>query len=254
MTTIRCAPLCCGCSVPPASRRAATRRRATSCCIRRLIGPAACCSICACRAPPVSSCRRPCSEQGVTLPVVFLTGHADVASSVRAMKAGAVDFLTKPVKRDTLLDALQRALARDAHQRTARDEADRLHARFASLTPREREVFDRIVAGKLNKQIAAELGIAERTVKSASRAGHGQAGCRLGGRARPAGGAAATPVRTIGRLLPNPHPRSDLRAHRPLGQSCCPFGQPYRRTRVAMNGLGILSDVPMHVVSHSSAA
>jgi FixJ family two-component response regulator len=81
------------------------------------------------------------------------------------MKAGAVDFLTKPVKRDILLDAVQRALARDATQRTAREEADRLHVRFASLTPRQREVFDRIVAGKLNKQIADELDIAERTVK-----------------------------------------------------------------------------------------
>ena len=104
-------------------------------------------------------------RQGITLPVVFLTGHADVASSVRAMKAGAVDFLTKPVERDTLLDAIRRALERDALQRAARDEADRLRALFASLTPREREVFDRIVAGKLNKQIADELGIAERTVK-----------------------------------------------------------------------------------------
>ena len=104
-------------------------------------------------------------RQGITLPVIFLTGHADVASSVRAMKAGAVDFLTKPVERDILLDALRRALELDALQRAARDEADRLRARFASLTPREREVFDRIVAGRLNKQIADELGIAERTVK-----------------------------------------------------------------------------------------
>jgi FixJ family two-component response regulator len=104
-------------------------------------------------------------RQGIMLPIVFLTGHADVASSVRAMKAGAVDFLTKPVKRDILLDAVQRALARDATQRAAREEADRLHVRFASLTQRQREVFDRIVAGKLNKQIADELGIAERTVK-----------------------------------------------------------------------------------------
>jgi len=104
-------------------------------------------------------------RQNIMLPIVFLTGHATVASSVRAMKAGAVDFLTKPVKRDTLLDAVQRALARDATQRAAREEADRLHVRFASLTQRQREVFDRIVAGKLNKQIADELGIAERTVK-----------------------------------------------------------------------------------------
>ncbi len=105
-------------------------------------------------------------SRGVALPVVFLTGHGDVASSVRAMKAGAVDFLAKPVKRETLLDALKRALARDADQRAARDEEDRLRARFASLTPREREVFDRIVAGRLNKQIADDLGIAERTVKA----------------------------------------------------------------------------------------
>ncbi|MGA8055553.1 MAG: response regulator [Burkholderiales bacterium] len=105
-------------------------------------------------------------RQGVALPVIFLTGYADVDSSVRAMKAGAVDFLAKPVERDTLLDALRRALARDALQRTARDEADRLRARFASLTSREREVFDRIVAGKPNKDIAEELGIAERTVKA----------------------------------------------------------------------------------------
>jgi FixJ family two-component response regulator len=81
------------------------------------------------------------------------------------MKAGAVDFLTKPVRRDILLDAVQRALARDAAQRTARAETDQLHARFAALTPRQREVFERIVAGKLNKQIAYELDIAERTVK-----------------------------------------------------------------------------------------
>jgi FixJ family two-component response regulator len=95
-----------------------------------------------------------------------MTGHADVTDSVRAMKAGAVDFLSKPVRRDTLLDALQRALAQDAAQRAIREEADRLRARFATLTPREREVFDRIVAGKLNKQIADELGTSERTVKT----------------------------------------------------------------------------------------
>ena len=104
-------------------------------------------------------------SRGIALPVVFLTGHADVASSVRAMKAGAVDFLTKPVQRHTLLDALRRALARDASARTARDEAVRLRAVFATLTLRERKVFDLIAAGKLNKQVADELGIAERTVK-----------------------------------------------------------------------------------------
>jgi FixJ family two-component response regulator len=104
-------------------------------------------------------------RNGVMLPIVFLTGHGNVDSSVRAMKAGAVDFLTKPVKRDILLDAIGRAIARNASQRTARQEADQLQVRFASLTQRQREVFDRIVAGKLNKQVADELGIAERTVK-----------------------------------------------------------------------------------------
>jgi RNA polymerase sigma factor (sigma-70 family) len=105
-------------------------------------------------------------SRGFTLPVIFLTGHADVASSVKAMKAGAVDFLTKPVKREVLFDALKRALEKDAVQRAAREEGDRLRSRFASLTPRERDVFDLIVAGKLNKEIAHEMGISERTVKA----------------------------------------------------------------------------------------
>lgn len=104
-------------------------------------------------------------RQGVALPVIFLTGHGDVASSVRAMKAGAVDFLTKPVERDDLFEALERALAQDAHRREVNHEAEVLRDRFANLTPREREIFDGIVSGKLNKQIAAELGMAERTVK-----------------------------------------------------------------------------------------
>lgn len=105
-------------------------------------------------------------RRGVTLPVIFLTGFADVGSTVQAMKAGAVDFLAKPVDRDTLVEAIQRALARDVLQRAARDEANQLRARFASLTSREREVFDRVVAGRVNKQIADELGIGERTVKA----------------------------------------------------------------------------------------
>ena len=102
----------------------------------------------------------------ITLPVVFLTAYADVAASVRAMKAGAVDFLTKPVDRDVLLDAIGRALERSVAEHVAREESERLRGRFATLTDRERVVFDRVIAGKLNKQIADELGIAERTVKS----------------------------------------------------------------------------------------
>jgi FixJ family two-component response regulator len=105
------------------------------------------------------------ARQGVGLPVVFLTAHADVASSVRAMKAGAVDFLTKPVEREVLFEAVERALERGEREREARSDAEALRDLFAGLTVREREVFDGITAGKLNKQIAGELGIAERTVK-----------------------------------------------------------------------------------------
>jgi FixJ family two-component response regulator len=104
-------------------------------------------------------------SHGIDLPVIFLTGHADVSSSVRAMKSGAVDFLEKPVNRDTLLGAVARALARDQAARDRRRNSDQLRARFALLTVREREVFDRVVAGKANKVIAGEIGIAERTVK-----------------------------------------------------------------------------------------
>jgi FixJ family two-component response regulator len=100
------------------------------------------------------------------LPVIFLTAHGDVPTTVRAMKAGAVDFLTKPIKRDVLLSAVRTALARDAQLHTSREQLRELRSRFAKLTPREREVFDLVVAGKLNKQIAGELGMAERTVKA----------------------------------------------------------------------------------------
>jgi len=105
-------------------------------------------------------------RQGLLLPVVFLTGHGDLKVGVRAMKAGAVDFLTKPVERDTLLAAVARALQADVERRTARSADHALRRRLDSLTPREREVFDRVAAGRLNKQIADDLGIAERTVKA----------------------------------------------------------------------------------------
>ena len=98
--------------------------------------------------------------------MIFLTGHANVSASVRAMKAGAVDFLTKPVEAPyPARGAPARAGARRAASGRHARPRTRLRERFASLTPREREVFDRVVAGKLNKQIADELGIAERTVK-----------------------------------------------------------------------------------------
>jgi FixJ family two-component response regulator len=100
------------------------------------------------------------------LPIVFLTGQGDIPMSVRAMKAGAVDFLTKPVERQALLTAVQNALARDRESRGARDRDAALRARYETLTPRERAVFTLVAAGKLNKQIATELGASERTVKA----------------------------------------------------------------------------------------
>jgi FixJ family two-component response regulator len=105
-------------------------------------------------------------RHGVRLPVIFLTGHGDLPTGVRAMKAGAVDFLSKPVERETLFEAVARAIEVDAKQRTARSSHSDLQGRYAQLTAREREVLDLIVAGKLNKQIAGDLGIAERTVKA----------------------------------------------------------------------------------------
>jgi FixJ family two-component response regulator len=101
-----------------------------------------------------------------SLPIVFLTGHGDIPMSVRAIKAGAVDFLTKPVQRDALLAAVRTALDRDALDRTARAKSGALRSHFETLTPRERAVFALVVAGKLNKQIAGELGASERTIKA----------------------------------------------------------------------------------------
>jgi FixJ family two-component response regulator len=103
---------------------------------------------------------------GNALPIVFLTGHGDIRMSVRAIKAGAEDFLAKPVSRKALIEAIQRALVRgqEAHERNLRLAS--LRAVAATLTPRESEVFALIVRGKLNKQIAHELGIAERTIKA----------------------------------------------------------------------------------------
>jgi FixJ family two-component response regulator len=100
------------------------------------------------------------------LPIIFLTGHGDIPASVRAMKAGAVDFLTKPVRREALLRAVQNALGVDAQGRAARAVLRELQNRYENLTPREREVLAHVVSGKLNKQIAFDLGTAERTIKA----------------------------------------------------------------------------------------
>ena len=100
------------------------------------------------------------------LPVVFVTGHGDIPMSVRAIKAGAVDFLTKPVPRKALLTAVAQALARDVAERAARAHRREVQARYDRLTPREREVFAHLIGGQLNKQVAFDLGTAERTIKA----------------------------------------------------------------------------------------
>ena len=106
------------------------------------------------------------ARQGSTLPIVFLTGHGDIETSVQAIKAGAEDFLTKPVAKDKLLDAIERAIARHQAAREQHDRLNTLRAKVARLTPRERQVFDLVVRGRMNKQIAHELGTTERTVKA----------------------------------------------------------------------------------------
>jgi len=104
-------------------------------------------------------------RSGAAVPIVFLTGHGDIPMSVRAVKAGAVDFLTKPVDDDELLRAVGLALAQSAADKNEREENARTAARFSRLTPREREVLEGVVAGKPNKIIASELGTCEQTVK-----------------------------------------------------------------------------------------
>jgi FixJ family two-component response regulator len=105
------------------------------------------------------------AERGVSVPVIFLTGHGDVATGVHAMKQGAVDFLLKPVDDELLLQTVRRAVERHAAQRAGEAARREVLARVARLSPRELEVMKRVIRGSLNKQIAAELGIAEKTVK-----------------------------------------------------------------------------------------
>ena len=105
-------------------------------------------------------------ERGSILPIVFVTGYADTPATVRAIKAGAEDFLTKPASSALLIDAIERAMARYESAHRQRNELDSLRGLVATLTPRERQVFNLIVRGKINKQIAHELGTTERTVKA----------------------------------------------------------------------------------------
>ena len=109
--------------------------------------------------------QRDLSETNIYIPIIFITGHGDIPMSVRAMKAGAIEFLTKPFRDQDLLDAIQQALERDRHARSEQADSADLRNRYESLTPRETEVFGLVVKGLLNKQIALQLGTSEITVK-----------------------------------------------------------------------------------------
>ena len=109
--------------------------------------------------------QRALTEANIHIPIIFITGHGDIPMSVRAMKAGAVEFLTKPFRDQDLLDAIQQALERDRRARSQQAGSVELKNRYSSLTPRETEVFALVVKGMLNKQIALQLGTSEITVK-----------------------------------------------------------------------------------------
>jgi FixJ family two-component response regulator len=132
---------------------------------KRPEGPA--CLVLDIRLPGISGLdfQRKLAECNIPIPIIFITGHGDIPMSVRAMKAGAVEFLTKPFRDQDLLDAIQVALERDAKRRQQEAEIANLRDRYEWLTPREREVLPLVVSGLPNKQIAAEIGTSETTVK-----------------------------------------------------------------------------------------
>jgi FixJ family two-component response regulator len=109
--------------------------------------------------------QREMNDSGISLPVIFLTGHGDIPMTVHALKAGAVHFLTKPVRENELMDAIGQALENDRKARSERAEIRRLRECYDLLAPRERQVMRLVVSGRLNKQIAHELGVSERTIK-----------------------------------------------------------------------------------------
>jgi len=120
------------------------------------------------RLPDVSGLelQRDLTAANVQIPIIFITGHADVPMTVRAMKAGALEFLTKPFRGQELLDAIQEAIAKDRVWRNERAQIAELRSRYDSLTPREKEVLKLVASGMLNKQIGADLGTSELTVKT----------------------------------------------------------------------------------------
>jgi len=132
---------------------------------RRSDGPG--CLVLDVRLPGLSGLdlQRELADADIHTPIIFMTGHGDIPMTVRAMKAGAVEFLTKPFREQDLLEAIGQAIERDRAARRQRAEIAGLRGRFGSLTPREREVMGRVVSGLLNKQIAAELGTSEITIK-----------------------------------------------------------------------------------------
>jgi len=132
---------------------------------QRAGGP--CCLVLDVRLPGESGLdfQRKLAEAGVEIPIVFITAHGDIPMSVKAMKSGAMEFLTKPFRDQDLLDAIQQALERDRTRRQHESELADLHRRYGMLSPREREVTQLVVSGKLNKQIAFELGTSEINVK-----------------------------------------------------------------------------------------
>jgi len=127
----------------------------------------ACCLVLDVRLPQMSGLdfQQQLSEIGLQIPIVFITAHGDIPMSVRALKSGAVEFLTKPFRDQDLLDAIQQALQRDGAARDRQAEIDAVHERYAALTAREREVMTLVVSGMLNKHIAAKIGTSEATVK-----------------------------------------------------------------------------------------
>ena len=138
------------------------------------------------------------TEMGVRLPVVMMTGYGDIPMSVRAMKRGAVDFLSKPFHDQDMLDAVIAAVERDRQRRTVEGDVSQMQQRFGSLSPRELQVMQLVTAGKMNKQVAGDLGISEITVEDSSGGGDAQDGRKNPGGPRPDGRSAQTQRAIIG--------------------------------------------------------